>query len=71
MEKVEQERHISSHDNGMKRNIDHKTILVIWRRQNTKKTRCLCATWFNSEKLIGLNFHLWIIAKTEQNQTIF
>jgi len=35
-----------------------------------KKIRCLGATWFHSKKFNGSNFHLRIIAKTEQNRTI-
>jgi len=34
MEKVKQNRHISSHDIGMKLNIDHKTVLNYGYKKN-------------------------------------
>jgi len=44
MEKIEQDRHISSHDIGKELNIDHKTVLNHLEKAGCKKTRCLDAT---------------------------
>jgi len=43
MEKVEQDRHISSHDIGKELNIDYKTVLNHLKKTGYKKTRCLGA----------------------------
>jgi len=68
---VEQDRHISSHDIDGELNIDHETVLNHLEKTGLKKTRCLSATWLNSEKFNGSNFHLRIIAKMERNRIIF
>jgi len=44
MEKVEQDRYISSHDIGKELNIDHKTVLNYLEKAGYKKTRCLGVT---------------------------
>jgi len=44
MEKVEQDRHISSHDIGKELNIDHKTVLNHLEKAGYKKTKCLGIT---------------------------
>jgi len=65
MDKVEQDRHISSHDISKELNIDHKTILNYLEKSEYKKTWCLSAT-SHSEKFNGSN-SLRIIAKTKRN----
>jgi len=70
MEKVEQDRHISSHDIDKKLNINHKTVLNRLEKDGYKKN-VVCVPHGLSEKFNGSYFHLGIIAKTEQNQTIF
>jgi len=73
MEKVEQDRHISGHDIDKELNIDQKTVLNHLEKAGYKKKKL--DVWvphdLNSEKFNGLYFHLRIIAKTEQNRTIF
>jgi len=72
MEKVEKDRHISSHDIGKELNIgkDHKTVLnQFWKRLDTKKeTQCL-------SDLIVKNLidriSIQIIVKTKRNRIIF
>jgi len=44
MEKVEQDRHISSHDIGKELNIDHKTIFNRLEKAGYKKNSMLGAT---------------------------
>jgi len=68
MKKVEQDRHISSHDIDKEINIDHKTVLNYLEKDWYRKNSMLGATWFNSEKFTRLNFHLRIITKMEWNK---
>jgi len=42
-----------------------------YKKKRKNATQRFVATWFNNKKFNGSNFHLRIIAKMEQNRTIF
>jgi len=65
MEKIEQDRHVSSHDKEL--NIDHKTVLNHLEKSRLKKELDVWVPHDLTEKFNGSNFYLRVIAKTTKS----